>query len=54
MCADLFDLYTAVMLRGIAWIFDGGAADTPPGVQPYPHELETEIASLAVRLRAEG
>ena len=49
--ADLFDLYTAVMLRGIAWMFDGGADDAAPGVQPYPAELEQEIARLAVELR---
>lgn len=41
---DLFDLYTAVMLRGISWLFDGGAAGSPPGLQPYPAELEQEIA----------
>jgi adenosylhomocysteinase len=48
--ADLFDLYTAVMLRGISWMFDGGAKDAPPGVQPYPSHLEQEIARLAVEL----
>jgi len=48
---DLFDFYTAVMLRGIAWLFDGGAEGAPPGVQPYPAHLEQEIARLAVELR---
>jgi adenosylhomocysteinase len=48
--ADLFDMYTAVMLRGIAWLFDGGAEGATPGVQPYPSELEQEIARLAVKL----
>ena len=47
---DLFDMYTAVMLRGISWLFDGGADSAPPGVQLYPHELEQEIARLAVHL----
>jgi adenosylhomocysteinase len=47
--ADLFDLYTAVMLRGINWLFDGGAEGAPPGVQPYPAELEQEIARLSLR-----
>jgi adenosylhomocysteinase len=51
--ADLFDLYTAVMLRGISWLFDGGAEGAPPGVQPYPSELEQEIARLAVKLHEE-
>jgi adenosylhomocysteinase len=51
--ADLFDLYTAVMLRGISWLFDGGAEGAPPGVQPYPSELEQEIARLSMKLHAE-
>ncbi len=50
--ADLFDLYTAVMLRGISWLFDGGAEGAPPGVQPYPAELEQEIARRSVELQA--
>jgi adenosylhomocysteinase len=49
--ADLFDPYTAVMLRGIAWLFDGGAEGAPAGVQPFPAELEREIARLAVGLQ---
>lgn len=48
--ADLFDLYTAVMLRGIGWLFDGGAEGAPSGVQPYPSDLEQEIARLSVEL----
>jgi adenosylhomocysteinase len=48
---DLFDLYTAVMLRGIAWLFEGGAKGAPQGVQPYPAELEQEVARLWVKLR---
>ena len=50
---DLFDLYTAVMLRGISWLFDGGAEGAPPGVQPYPSDLEQEIARLSVELYGE-
>jgi adenosylhomocysteinase len=49
--ADLFDLYTAVMLRGISWLFDGGAEGAPPGVQLYPSNLEQEIARLSLKLR---
>jgi adenosylhomocysteinase len=49
--ADLFDLYTAVMLQGISWLFDGGAAGAPPGLQAYPSHLEQEVARLAVRLQ---
>jgi adenosylhomocysteinase len=48
---DLFDFYTAVMLRGIGWLFDGGAEGAPAGVQPYPAHLEQEIARLVVDLR---
>jgi adenosylhomocysteinase len=48
---DLFDIYTAVMLRGIAWLFDGGAEGSPPGLQSYPAHLEQEIARLAVERR---
>jgi adenosylhomocysteinase len=48
---DLFDLYTAVMLRGIGWLFDGGAEGAPPGIQPYPSDLEQEIACLSLKLR---
>ncbi|MFN8380107.1 MAG: adenosylhomocysteinase [Anaerolineae bacterium] len=29
---DLFDLYTAVMLRGIAWMFEGGADRAQPSL----------------------
>ncbi len=47
---DLFDLYTAIMLRGISWMFDGGAEGAPPGLQPYPAELEREIARLWVEV----
>jgi adenosylhomocysteinase len=47
---DLFDHYTAVMLRGISWLFEGGAEGAPPGVQLYPSDLEQEIASLSVKL----
>jgi adenosylhomocysteinase len=48
--ADLFDLYTAVMLRGISWMFDGGAEGASPGLQLYPSHLEQEIARLCVKL----
>jgi len=52
--ADLFDLYTAVMLRGISWLFDGGADGAPPGVQLYPSDLEQEIANISVQLHGAG
>lgn len=45
---DLFDLYTAVMLRGITWVFEGGTQNAHPGVQLYPRELEQEIAHMSI------
>lgn len=47
---DLFDHYTAVMLSGIAWMFEEMPADLAPGVQRYPIHLEQEIAELSVRI----
>jgi adenosylhomocysteinase len=47
---DMFDLYTAVMLLGIAWMFDGIPSEIKPGLQPYPAHLEREIAELSVRI----
>jgi adenosylhomocysteinase len=51
---DLFDLYTAVMLRGISWMFDGGARNVAPGLQPFPKNLEDEIARRWVEIRDQG
>jgi adenosylhomocysteinase len=51
---DLFDHYTAVMLMGIAWMFDGIPEDIGPGLQRYPASLEREIADLSVRIRNES
>jgi len=49
---DLFDHYTAVMLLGIAWMFDGIPDDISPGLQLYPAHLEREIAELSVRIHS--
>lgn len=43
---EYFDPFAAIILRGLAWIADGGAATARPGLQPYPRELEYEIAEL--------
>lgn len=48
---EYFDPFAAIILRGLAWILDGGADTTPPGLQPYPHHLEQNIADLARRHR---
>ena len=47
---DQFDHYSAVMLLGIAWMFDGIPGDIAPGLQRYPAHLEREIAELSVRI----
>ena len=49
---DLFEIYTALMLRGISWMFDGGCVGRPARLQPFPAELEQEIAALTVKARA--
>jgi len=46
---DQFDHYTAVMLLGIAWMFDGIPDDIAPGLQRYPVHLEREIAEKSIR-----
>lgn len=48
---DQFDHYTAVMLLGIAWMFDSMPADTSPGLQRYPAHLERQIAGVSVQIR---
>ena len=45
---DLFDHYTAVMLLGITWMFDGIPDNILPGLQLYPDYLEREIAELSI------
>jgi adenosylhomocysteinase len=47
---DQFDHYTAVMLLGIAWMFDGIPDDIAPGLQRYPAHLEREVAELSVKI----
>lgn len=47
---DQFDHYTAVMLLGISWMFDGLPDDIKPGLQRYPAHLEREIAEMSVRI----
>ncbi|MFN2155730.1 MAG: S-adenosyl-L-homocysteine hydrolase, partial [Anaerolineae bacterium] len=49
---DLFDHYTAVMLLGIAWMFDGIPGDIMPGLQPYPAHLEREIAERSIEVHS--
>jgi adenosylhomocysteinase len=49
---DQFDHYSAVMLLGIAWMFDGIPEDVSPGVQRYPLALEHQIAEFSIRLHS--
>jgi adenosylhomocysteinase len=51
---DQFDHYTAVMLLGIAWMFNGIPENILPGLQLYPAYLEGEIAELSVVIRSKG
>jgi len=50
--ADLFDPFSAIMLRGIDWILQGGADGCPPGLHDFPLELEQEVAELTATSRA--
>jgi adenosylhomocysteinase len=45
---DQFGHYSAVMLLGIAWMFDGIPDDIAPGLQRYPLHLEREIANFSI------
>jgi adenosylhomocysteinase len=45
---DQFDHYSAVMLLGIAWMFDGIPDNIAPGLQRYPLHLEREIANFSI------
>jgi adenosylhomocysteinase len=49
---DQFDHYTAVMLLGIAWMFDGIPDDIAPGLQRYPAHLERQVAELSDRIHS--
>jgi len=48
---ELFDPFSAMMTRGLAWILEGGAVDFAPGLHAYPAVLEHEIADRALHTR---
>lgn len=48
---ELFDPFSAMMTRGLAWILQGGAADYEAGMHLYPEHLEHEIAERALAAR---
>jgi adenosylhomocysteinase len=52
--SDQFDHYTAVMLLGIAWMFDGIPDNISSGLQLYPAHLEREIAELSVKIHSKS
>ena len=45
---QLFDPFAAIMLIGLDAILHGRTADLPPGVQPYPADLEARVARALV------
>lgn len=47
-----FDPFSSVMIRGLLWLLTGGAAGIPPGLHPYPPELEREVATAALAARS--
>ncbi|MCJ7473289.1 MAG: adenosylhomocysteinase [Actinobacteria bacterium] len=51
---DLFDHYTAVMLLGITWMFDGMPDNILPGLKMYPAHLEKKIAKLSIDIYSKG
>lgn len=48
---EYFDPFAAIILSGLAWILSDGAKGAAPGLQPYPSELEHEVAVLARQSR---
>jgi len=43
---NLFDPFGALMILGLEWLLDGGAAGAAPGLHPFPAALERRIAEL--------
>lgn len=41
---DLFDPFSAILIRGIDWLASGGASAYKPGFWAYPADVEREIA----------
>ena len=48
---ELFDPFSAMMSRGLAWILQGGATEFAPGLHQYPPHLEQEIAKQTLTAR---
>ncbi len=48
---ELFDPFSAMILHGIMWILEGGAAQYDAGLHPYPKHLEHQIASAVLDAR---
>jgi adenosylhomocysteinase len=49
---ELFDPFAAIILLGLSWILVGRADGFQPGLQPYPSDLEREIAELSLAARS--
>ncbi len=48
---ELFDPFSAMILHGIMWLLEGGAAQYDPGLHPYPKHIEHQIASAVLDAR---
>lgn len=46
---DLFDPFSAILIRGIDWLASGGASSFKPGFYNYPADVEREIAEAVLR-----
>ena len=46
---DLFDPFSAILIRGIDWLASGGASSFKPGFYDYPADVEREIAEAVLR-----
>ena len=45
---DLFDPFSAILIRGIDWLASGGASSFKPGFYDYPADVEREIAEAVL------
>lgn len=50
--ADLFDPFSAIIIRGLDWLLQGGAQDYGPGLHAFPISLERDIAAATYASRA--
>ncbi|MFH1803794.1 MAG: adenosylhomocysteinase [Pseudomonadota bacterium] len=46
---DLFDPFSAILIRGIDWLASGGADGQEPGFFAYPADLERDVANAVLQ-----